>query len=56
MRQDAVDMIFALTSYAMFAMLMPGRSTSELRDLVRAACHRALDAVAVAADRKIRTS
>jgi AcrR family transcriptional regulator len=42
-RQDAVDMIFALTSYAMFAMLRVSRSTSEVCDLVRAACHRALE-------------
>ena len=42
-RQDAVDMIFALTSCAMFAMLRVGRSTSEACDLVRSACHRALD-------------
>ena len=42
-RQDAVDMIFALTSYAMFAMLRVSRSVSEVCDLVRAACHRALE-------------
>lgn len=42
-RQDAVDMIFALTSYAMFAMLLPGRTTSEVCDLVRSACHRAIE-------------
>lgn len=42
-RQDAVDMIFALTSYPMFAMLSPGRSASEVSDLVRAACHSALE-------------
>ena len=41
-RQDAVDLIFALTSYAMFAMLSPGRSVSEVTDLVRSACHGAL--------------
>jgi AcrR family transcriptional regulator len=42
-RQDAVDMIFALTSYAMFAMLLPGRSASEVCDLVHSACHRAIE-------------
>jgi AcrR family transcriptional regulator len=42
-RQDAVDMIFALTSYAMFAMLLPDRSTSEVCDLVRSACHRTIE-------------
>jgi AcrR family transcriptional regulator len=42
-RQDAVDMIFALTSYAMFAMLRMGRPASEVCDLVRAASHRALE-------------
>jgi AcrR family transcriptional regulator len=42
-RQDAVDMIFALTSYATFAMLRVGRSASEVCGLVRAACHRALE-------------
>jgi AcrR family transcriptional regulator len=41
-RQDAVDMIFALTSYAMFAMLKPGRSAGEVRDLVKSACGSAL--------------
>jgi AcrR family transcriptional regulator len=42
-RQDAVDIIFALTSYAMFAMLSPGRSRSEVDDLVRAACRGAVE-------------
>jgi AcrR family transcriptional regulator len=42
-RQDAVDIIFALTSYPMFAMLSPGRSTSEVCDLVRSACRSALE-------------
>jgi hypothetical protein len=41
-RQDAVDTIFALTSYAMFAMLRPGRSAEEVCRLVQAACHAAL--------------
>lgn len=42
-RQDAVDMIFALTSYPMFAMLLRGRSTGEVCDLVRSACHRTIE-------------
>ena len=42
-RQDAVDMIFALTSYPMFAMLGPDRSAAEVRDLVRSACRSALE-------------
>jgi AcrR family transcriptional regulator len=46
LRQDAVDIIFALTSYAAFAMLIPGRSTSEVRDLVRTACRSALEPLA----------
>src|SRR5260221_2808893 len=33
-RQDAVDTIFALTSYAMFAMLCPGRSADDVCHLV----------------------
>jgi AcrR family transcriptional regulator len=37
-RQDAVDLIFALTSYAMFAMLSKGRSAGEVRALVKSAC------------------
>jgi AcrR family transcriptional regulator len=45
-RQDAVDVIFALTSYAMFAMLSPGRSVDDVRDLVQTACRAALDPLA----------
>src|SRR6266436_1370573 len=41
-RQDAVDTIFALTSYAMFAMLSPGRSVDDVCHLVKSACHGAL--------------
>jgi hypothetical protein len=40
-RQDAVDTIFALTSYAMFAMLSPGRSVGEICHLVQSACRAA---------------
>lgn len=42
-RQDAVDMIFALTSFAMFAMLAQHRSVDEVCGLVKSACHSALD-------------
>jgi AcrR family transcriptional regulator len=42
-REDAVDMIFALTSYPMFAMLYRGRSTGEVRQLVQTACRAAVD-------------
>jgi AcrR family transcriptional regulator len=41
-RRDAVDTIFALTSYAMFAMLREGRSKSEVCNLVQSACRAAL--------------
>jgi AcrR family transcriptional regulator len=42
-RQDAVDLIFALTSFAMFAMLRADRSAEEVCALVKSACRRALD-------------
>src|SRR5882757_6037943 len=42
-RQDAVDVVFALTSYAMFAMLRKGRSVDEARALVQSACRAALE-------------
>ena len=42
-REAAVDMIFALTSYPMFAMLNRGRPTSEIRQLVQTACRAAVD-------------
>ena len=45
-RQDAVDIIFALTSYAMFAMLSPGRSVDDVRHLVQSACRAALEPLA----------
>jgi AcrR family transcriptional regulator len=44
-RQDAVDMIFALTSYPMFAMLRSNRTTDEAGMLINSACNRALDAL-----------
>ena len=45
-RQDAVDLIFALTSYPMFAMLRPGRSAGEVCRLLQSACRAALEAAA----------
>jgi AcrR family transcriptional regulator len=45
-RQDAVDTIFALTSYAMFAMLRPGRSAEEACRLIQSACRAAIERVA----------
>jgi AcrR family transcriptional regulator len=45
-RQDAVDTIFALTSYAMFAMLSPGRSANDACHLVQSACRSALEPLA----------
>ena len=45
-RQDAVDTIFALTSYAMFAMLSPARSVDDVCHLVQSACRAALQPLA----------
>jgi AcrR family transcriptional regulator len=42
-RQDAVDIIFALTSFAMFAMLSRDRSVDEVCALVKSASRSALD-------------
>ena len=41
-RQDAVDTIFALTSFPMFAMLKRDRSADETSALVKSACRGAL--------------
>jgi len=41
-RRDAVDTIFALTSYAMFAMLRPGRPAEEVCGLIQSASRAAL--------------
>jgi AcrR family transcriptional regulator len=45
-RQDAIDTIFALTSYAMFAMLRPGRSAEDVCRLMQSACRAALEPLA----------
>jgi AcrR family transcriptional regulator len=42
-RRDAVDMIFALTSFAMFAMLRRDRSVDDVYALLKTACRSALD-------------
>ena len=42
-RQDAVDMIFALTSYPMYATLRGNRASDEACRLIKSACGRALD-------------
>jgi len=42
-QQDAVDMIFALTSFAMFAMLSRDRPVDQVCALLKSACHSALD-------------
>ncbi len=44
-RVDAVDTIFALTSYPMFAMLRPGRSAEDVCRLIQSACRAALERV-----------
>jgi AcrR family transcriptional regulator len=41
-RQDAVDLIFALTSFAMFAMLRADRSVDDVCALVKSACRSAI--------------
>src|SRR6266853_3184411 len=42
-RRDAVDMIFALTSFAMFAMLSRDRPVDNVCALVKSACRSALE-------------
>ncbi|MGO4703651.1 TetR/AcrR family transcriptional regulator [Dyella sp. 2RAB6] len=42
-RRDTVDLIFALTSFAMFRQLADGRSATEVGVLIRASAHAALD-------------
>lgn len=37
-RRDAVDLLFGLTSYAMFGMLRPGRRPDDVRRLITSAC------------------
>ncbi|WGD51670.1 TetR/AcrR family transcriptional regulator [Bradyrhizobium sp. CB1650] len=43
--QDAVDLIFVLTSYPTFAALRPQRTTAEVCHLLQTACHAAVDAL-----------
>src|SRR4029077_4572376 len=42
-REDAVDMIFAVTSYATFAMLRGGRSVGQTCELLKMTCNSTLD-------------
>jgi hypothetical protein len=42
-RREAVDMIFALTSFAMFAMLRRDRPVDDVCALAKTACRSALD-------------
>jgi hypothetical protein len=44
-RQDAVDMIFALTSFSMFAMLGQNRSAGDVCKPIKSACRGAVDAL-----------
>jgi len=44
-RQDAVDMVFALTSFSMFAMLSRDRATDDVCKLIKSSCSGALDAL-----------
>jgi AcrR family transcriptional regulator len=44
-RQDAVDMMLALTSYSTFATLCSNRATDATCTLIKSACSRALDPV-----------
>jgi AcrR family transcriptional regulator len=44
-RKDAVDLIFALTSYAFFAMLHRDRSVEEVCALVKTACRGVIDSL-----------
>jgi hypothetical protein len=44
-RQDTVDMIFALTSFAMFAILGRDRSVNDVVALVKSACCSALESL-----------
>lgn len=44
-RKNAVDLIFALTGYAFFAMLYGDRSVEEVCALVKTACRSAIDSL-----------
>jgi AcrR family transcriptional regulator len=46
-RADAIDTIFALTSYPMFAMLRPGRSAEDACRLIQSASRAALEPLAM---------
>ena len=44
-RRDAVDLVFALTSNAMFRMLATGRPAEEVCDLVKQASRAAVERI-----------
>jgi AcrR family transcriptional regulator len=51
-RCDVVDLIFALTSYAMFRMLVPNRSVLKICELIKTACDDAIERMLSQAIRK----
>jgi AcrR family transcriptional regulator len=53
--KDATDMIFALTSYAMFAMLRSKRSAEAVCDLIKCACNNVLEGLSSDANRRTRS-
>jgi len=52
-RKDAVDLIFALTSYAFFAMLHRDRSVEEVCALVKTACRGVIDSLQLASRKPV---
>jgi AcrR family transcriptional regulator len=44
-RRDAVDLLYAMTSFAMFRILGSNRSVADVAELVKASCRAALEAV-----------
>jgi AcrR family transcriptional regulator len=44
-RRDAVDLLYAMTSFAMFRILGSNRSVAAVADLIKGSCRAALDAV-----------
>ena len=47
-RRDAVDLLYAMTSLAMFRALRPNRSVAAVAELLKACCRTALDAAGAA--------
>ncbi len=44
-RRDAVDLLYAMTSFAMFRILGSDRSVAEVAELIKASCKAALEAI-----------